>query len=105
MRAVIILAAALSLTGCAAGAAAGGAAGGGLATALTINTDADTALKIVKPVNTVLCVVRPFNPKSAEAKAAVDAFCAHLPDSTLGLLPQMLAIIEAVDAAHDTGSP
>ena len=106
MRSRLPVALLLLLGACAqAGIAAGGAATGGFATFITVNADANTALKVVKPINEVLCVLRPIPPRSVEAKAAVDAFCAHLPDSTLGLLPQLLAVIEAVDAAHDAVAP
>lgn len=88
----------------AAGPTTGAMAGSAIASAasvfVAVNTDADTALKAVKPINQTACLLRPWNPKSAEAQAAVIAFCAHLPDDTVGLITQIFAVIEAVDAAH-----
>lgn len=104
IRRLLAVVALALLSGCAtapvAVPAAGGAAVGIAATFAAVNTDADTALQVVKPINQTLCVLHPFNPASAEAEAAIAAFCSHLPDSTLGLLTQLWAIVEAVDAAH-----
>ncbi len=83
-----------------ASALAGGAVTGAAATFVAVNTDADTALKVVKPLNQALCLIHPWNPKSDEAEAAIAAFCAHLPDTTAGLLTQGFAIIQAIDDAH-----
>ena len=99
----------LLLAGCAAPqlvvpVAATGAVGV-LAVAVAVQIDADAALSTVKPVNETLCLIHPFNPASVEAEAAISAFCSHLPDSTIGLLTQLIAIVNAVDAAHATGGP
>lgn len=72
-----------------------------LTAAAAINADINTGLEVVKPINEVACIVRPWKPKSDEAKAAVDAFCANLPDSTIGAVVQIGAIVEAIDAAHE----
>lgn len=79
---------------------AGGAVGGAAAVFVAVNTDADTALKAVKPLNEAACLIHPFNPQTAAGQAAVKAFCAHLPDNTIGLITQIFAVIEAVDAAN-----
>lgn len=95
----------LLLAGCTAAPLAGGAAGGALATFVAVNADADTALKGVKPLNQGLCLLEPFKPKTAAGKAAVAAFCSHLPDTTAGLLTQIFAVVEAVDAAEHPVTP
>ena len=101
--AVAVIALGLSACTVAAFTAAGGAgaAAGALATVEAVNTDANTALAIVKPINQAACLLEPWSPKSDEAKAAIQAFCSHLPDDTTGLAVQIFAVIAAVDAAHD----
>ena len=96
----------VGLSGCAGlavkgGVVAGGAALGWVTAASAANQDADEALGLAKPFNEAACILHPWNPQSDEAKAAVAAYCANLPDNTGGFLVQQLRIIEAIDAAHD----
>ena len=105
-RLVLALGALALLSGCAGLAlpVAGGGLAGAAATVVAVNSDADTTLKVAKPFNEVLCLLHPYNPVSEEAKAAIAAFCANLPDSTGGFLFQQWKIIQAVEAAHAKGA-
>jgi hypothetical protein len=76
---------------------------GALAVAVAVQIEADTALATVKPINETLCLLHPWTPSSCEAEAAIAALCSHLPDSTVGVLTQIWAVVDAVDAAKKKG--
>ena len=103
-RIALALVVGASLSGCAAAPLGAGVAVGWIAAATLANQDADEVLTLAKPINEAACLLRPWNPKSAEALAAVNAFCANLPDDVDGFIVQQYRIIEAIDKAHEAES-
>ncbi len=59
--------------------------------------DAGIALEVVKPVTRQWCADRLKEPHDDATAAALQAFCANLPDDAAGLAEQLVAVLVALE--------